>query len=230
MTAKERNSKSKVRRGPLHAMVAKKIAELGLSNVVEFAAYAGLSDTVMYDMLNGRVVKGVAIMPKWQSITKLAAALGKPTHEIMYLFDPEAPGADLVLGVQQVPVYVAGCVGAGPERLIDSDDMVYVEKAFADNRDLIAFHVCGDSMAGGKRPIYDGDIVIVDRNVEPEINSPVVARLVDDGYVVKRLRPGGILDSANQEYSDPATALIPPSRVARMVGRVVRIHSNIAVV
>lgn len=223
-------SKSAIRRqrGPLNALVANRMKELNISNVVGFAEYAGLSDTAMYEMLSGRVVNGVLIMPKWQSITKLAAALDKPTHEILYLLDPDAPGADLVFGVQQVPVYVAGCVGAGPEQMLERDDVVYVEKSFADNRDLVAFHVCGDSMAGGKRPIYDGDIVIVDRNIAPEINLPAVARLEDDGYVVKRLRPGGILDSANPEYDDPETALIPPHRIAQMVGRVVRIHSNVA--
>lgn len=199
---------------------------LNLPNVSAFAEYAGISESVMYDMLNGRVVNGVLIMPKWQSLTKLAQALDKPTHELLYLLDPEAPGAGTVVGVQQVPVYIAGCVGAGPEQLVEADEVVYVEKQFADGRDLVAFHVCGDSMAGGRHPIYDGDIVVVDRQIAGEVNFPVVARLRGDGYVCKRLRPGGILDSTNPEYDDPDMSIIAPARVAHVEGRVVRVISN----
>ncbi|OWL96559.1 hypothetical protein CBQ26_09280 [Deinococcus indicus] len=213
-------------RGPLNALVANRMQQLNLPNVTAFAEYAGISESVMYDMLNGRVVNGVLIMPKWQSLTKLAQALNKPTHEILYLLDPEAYGAGTVIGVQQVPVYIAGSVGAGPEQLHESDEVVYVEKQFADGRDLVAFHVRGDSMAGGRHPIYNGDIVIVDRQVAGEINFPVVARLRNDGYVVKRLRPGGILDSTNPEYDDPHQSIIEPARVDHVTGRVVRVIGN----
>ncbi|WP_162393890.1 S24 family peptidase [Deinococcus kurensis] len=221
-------SKTAIRkqRGPLNALVAKRMRELNLPNVVSFAEHAGLSDTAMYEILNGRVVKGVLIMPKWQSITKLAKALAVPTHELLYLLDPEAPGANAVIDAHQVPVYIAGHVGAGPEQLVETDDKVYVEKQFASSRDLIAFHVRGDSMAGGKHPIYNGDIVIVDQKVGGELNFPVVARLKGDGYVVKRLRPGNILDSTNPEFIDSDTALIAPDRVAHVVGRVVRVIAN----
>lgn len=220
-------SEIKRQRGPLNSLVAQRMRELGIANVVGFAEHAGISDTAMYDILNGRVVNGVLIMPKWQIITKLAQALNRPTHELLYLLDPDAPGADLVVGVRQVPVYIAGSVGAGPEQLEPLDEVVYVERAFAENRELVAFRVVGNSMAGGRHPIYDGDVVIVQRGTEGELNFPVVARLRDDGYVVKRLRPGGILDSANSEFMDPDFALIPPDRVAQIVGQVVRVVSNI---
>lgn len=229
-TGKKGVTKSDIRRqrGPLNSLVAERMRQLGIQNVVGFAEYAGISDSAMYDLLNGRVVNGQLIMPKWQILTKLAVALDKPTHELLYLIDPDAPGANLVLDVQQVPVYIAGQVGAGPQQLWERSDVVYVERQFAENRDLVAFTVVGDSMAGGRHPIYDGDVVIVDQRVEGEVNFPVVARLKDDGHVVKRLRPGGILDSANPEFLDPDTSIISPDRVAHLVGRVVRVIGNLA--
>lgn len=221
-------AKQQVRRirGPLNGLVADRMRQLGIPNVTGFAQHAGLSDTAMYDVLGGRIINGVVIMPKWDTITKLAAALGKPTHEILYILDPEAPGADSVFSVQQVPVYLAGCVGAGPQQQLEIAGEITVDKEFAEGRDLVAYRVCGNSMAGGRHPIYNDDVVIVDRRLEGEINQPVVARLRDNGYICKRLRPGGVLDSANPDHTDPNTSLVTPDRVAQVVGRVVRIISN----
>lgn len=130
--------------------------------------------------------------------------------------------------VKQVPVLVAGRVGAGPEQDWELEQYVYVERDFDEGRDLVAFKVEGDSMDGGSRPIAGGDLVIVDRKKGGEFNSPVVARLSDDGYVCKRLRPGNFLDSANPAYDDPDYAVIAPDRVAEVVGRVVRtIHNSL---
>jgi repressor LexA len=215
-------------RGPLTSLVADRMKQLGHRNVAEFAAYAGISESGMYSVLNGRIEEGVPIIPKWQTMVALARALERPTHELLYILDPSAPGADLQFDVTTVPVYMAGCVGAGPEQLHELEDKIYVEAEFAQGRDLVAFKVCGDSMAGGRRPIYDSDVVIVDRNVGAEVNMPVVARLKNDGYVCKRFRPGGILDSANPEYVDPELSLISPDQVAQLVGRVVRVQSNVA--
>ena len=213
-------------RGPIMNLVAKRMQQLGLKNVGEFAEYAGISESAMYGLLNGRIEGGAPINPRWQTIVALAKALDKPAHELLYILDPEAPGAGAVVDARQVPVYVAGCAGAGTEQLVPSEERVYVSAEFAKDRDLIAFLVCGDSMAGGKHPIYDGDVVVVDRSVAGEFNLPVVARLADDGYVCKRLRPGNILDSTNPDYLDERYAVISPDRVEQVVGRVVRIISN----
>ncbi|WP_019008491.1 hypothetical protein [Deinococcus aquatilis] len=58
------------------------------------------------------------------TLIKLAVALKMPTHELLYLIDPSAPGADLVTGVQHLPVYVADRVGTGPEPLALSGEVV----------------------------------------------------------------------------------------------------------
>ncbi len=215
-------------RGPLNGLIAERMRQLNLSTVKDFADYAGIGRTSIHDLVRGRTTtSGTWTKPSFDTLTKLAVALDKPTHELLYLIDPEAPGANLVFDVQQVPVYIAGHVGAGPQQLWERNDVVYVERQFAENRDLIAFTVVGDSMAGGRHPIHDGDMVIVDQRVGGEVNFPVVARLKDDGHVVKRLRPGGILDSANPDFVDPDTSIIAPDRIAHLVGRVVRVIGNL---
>lgn len=223
---KRSNSDASQMRGPLNGLIAKRMKQLGMATVKEFADRFGIGRSTIYDLVRGRS-DGSISNPSLETISRLADALELPAHEILYLVSPQTRGAALTLGVSQVPVYMAGCVGAGPEQLQELDTHVFVEAEFARGRDLVAFKVCGDSMAGGKRPIYDGDVVIVDRNVEGELNQPVVARLVGDGYVVKRLRPGGILDSTNPDFIDPEQALISPDRVAQIVGRVVRVQSNV---
>lgn len=215
-------------RGPLNDLIGRRMKQLGMETVKEFADKFGIGRSTIYDLVRGRS-DGSVSNPSLETISRLADALERPAHEILYLVSPQTRGAALTLGVAQVPVYMAGCVGAGPEQLQElMGQAVFVEATFARGRDLAAFKVCGDSMAGGKRPIYDGDVVIVDRNLGGEVNQPVVARLVDDGYVVKRLRPGGVLDSSNPEYDDPEQSLIPAERVAHMVGRVVRVLGNVA--
>ena len=214
-------------RGPLNGLIAERMRQLGIDTIREFADYAEVSRSSFYDLVRGRTTpSGAWIKPSLDTLAKLAIALNRPVHELLYMVDPEAPGAGAVVDARQVPVYVAGCAGAGTEQLVASEERVYVPAEFAKGRDLIAFLVCGDSMAGGKHPIYDGDVVVVDRKVAGEMNFPVVARLKDDGYVCKRLRPNNMLDSANSEYLDEDYSVIEPERVAEMVGRVVRIISN----
>ena len=92
------------------------------------------------------------MMPSFDTLTKLALALKKPTHELLYLIDPTAPGTDTPMAseVSQVPVAIAGRAGAGPDQNYELDGHTYVDREFAKGRDLIAFRIAGDSMAGGK--------------------------------------------------------------------------------
>lgn len=213
-------------RGPLNNLIAARMQALGLPTVKQFADYAEVGRTSIYELVRGRTTTNRAwTNPSIDTLIKLAVALDVPTHELLYLIDPSAPGADLVTG-KHLPLYVAGRVDTGPEHLAPSGEVVYVEQAFMVNRELMAFRVYEDSMAGGKHPIYQGDVVIVDRLLPGELNFPVVARLREGGFVVKRLRPGGILDSANPE-ADPQQALIAPDQVAHVLGRVVRVISNV---
>ena len=80
-------------RGPLNALIATRMRQLGLSTVKEFAEYAGVGRTSLHDLVRGRAKDdGAWTKPSFDTLTKLAAALNKPTHELVYLIDPDAPG------------------------------------------------------------------------------------------------------------------------------------------
>lgn len=219
-------------RGPLNGLIADRMRYLGFETVKDFADHAGISRTSLHELIRGRATtSGAWTKPSIDTLAKLAIALNRPLHELIYIIAPEALGAEEFTKnrqqpmIERIPVYIAGCVGAGPQQLTETDEYITVEREFTKNRDLVAFRVVGDSMAGGKRPIHDDDIVVVDRNAEPEINSPIVARLTGNGYVVKRLRPGGFLDSTNTEYTGPH-AVVNVEGIDQLVGRVVRVQSS----
>lgn len=213
-------------RGQLNDLIVQRMSSQGIDSVKEFADKHGIGRSTLYDLVRGRS-DGTISNPSLETISRLAEALDRPAHEILYLVNPDAPGAAATISALQVPVYMAGQAGAGPQQLHELEQQIFVEADFARGRDLVAFKVNGNSMAGGKRPIYDGDVVIVDRNIAPEINMPVVARLTGDGYVVKRLRPRNILDSTNPDFNGPH-ALIAPDEIAQVVGKVVRVLGNLA--
>lgn len=107
--------------------------------------------------------------------------IDSPQEQPLYASQPAAgfpsPGDDLV------------------ERPLDLNDLMI------DNPTATFFvRVSGDSMEGAK--IFDGDVLVVDRSVEPKHGSIVVAAVYGE-LVVKRLqkeRSGLALISENEEY------------------------------
>lgn len=217
-------------RGPLNGLIADHMRKQGIGSIKEFADQYNIGRSTIYDLVRGRS-DGTISNPSLETITRVAEALNRPTHEILYLVNPHATGAEAFrqsppsTHVERVPIYVAGCVGAGPQQLRETDDYIMVEPDFAHGRDLVGFRVVGDSMAGGRRPICHDDIVVVDRNAEAENNLPVVARLKGNGYVVKRLRSAKFLDSTNPDFEGPH-AVVSLEDIDRLVGRVVRVQSS----
>jgi repressor LexA len=94
---------------------------------------------------------------------------------------------------------------------------------------LIGYQVRGDSMAGGKRPIHDGDTIIVNKNDKGHSGDVVVARLTDDSMVCKAMKVdkfGWRLMSLNSMYTNSAPPIIAREDVAEIIGCVVRVSSN----
>lgn len=234
MAPKPRSKRIEDHQGPFNKEIAARMRDLGMTRLEEFAEYAGIGPTTVYNLVLGRVSShGGFAKPSVDTLVKLARALETPLHKLVYQLEPDAPGAEdpdalPQLPVQRVEVGVAGWVGAGPEQFEWCDDTIWVEEDFARGKDLIAFRIRGDSMAGGRRPIYDGDLVLVNRNDKGHNNAPVVARLSSGAYVCKLLKDDIYsnvvrLASANPEHLNGTPTTVPPEQVAEIVGRVIRI-------
>jgi phage repressor protein C with HTH and peptisase S24 domain/transcriptional regulator with XRE-family HTH domain len=135
--------------------------------------------------------------------------------------------------MRPVAVHIAGWVGAGPDEDEEAElPPVWVEERFARGKDLLAFKIRGDSMAGGRRPIFDGDLVLVNKHDKGHDGAAVVARLRSEGYVCKVLKDdrfGRHLVSSNPDYTNGTPPYIPSDEVAELIGRVIEIrHQEVA--
>lgn len=216
-------------RGPLTAYVVNAMRRDNIPTVKEWAAHHGLARPTLYALLRGRATAtGVLVKPSLDFLKAFSDAVRAPLHELLYILEPDALGAGTAFSdqVRKVPVYVPGRVGAGPLQSSPTDQTVYVEAEFAQGKDLIGFRIEGNSMEGGKRPIFDGDIVLVNRHDTGTNGSVVVARIEDDGYVCKKVRDT-FLVSTNPEYTQSGLTIISPDRISQIVGRVVRVISAV---
>lgn len=218
--------------GPFNKLIGQRMRDLGMERLEQFAAYSQLGDTTLYNLVLGRVSpSGSLVKPSFDTLLRLAVALDVPLADLVYMLAPDAPGADAscnsIPGVRRIDVEVAGWVGAGPPQNEEADTPpIYVEDRFARGKELRAFKVRGDSMAAGKRPIVDGDIVIVNAKDKGTNTASVVARLEDGTYVCKMLKDdrfGKLLQSRNVEHTNGTPSAIPVDEVAEIVGRVVRV-------
>ena len=211
-------------------LITKRMAELRIKNLQEFADRFGIGRSTLYDLVRGRSPSHKTWgKPSLDTLVQLANALEKPLHELIYLIEPEAPGANE--RSYRVRVNIAGWCSDSSEQKSTGDWFIYVEEEFAQSRDLRAFKIRGDSMAAGKAPIHHGDIVLVDAGDKGYNTASVVARLLDDSYVCKVLKDdkfGQLLQSRNVDHTNGTPSAIPISQVAEIVGRVVRIiHDDV---
>ncbi len=223
-------------RAQLADLIRTKMAQDGLETITDFADKYELGRSTLYELVRGRSrTRGAWVHPSLQTTIALAKALERPLHEIIYLLEPEAPGAEATFAsdapLLKVNVEIAGWVGAGPAQNLEAHEPpIWLDLEFAQGKELRAFRVRGDSMAAGKRPILDGDIVVVDALDKGYNTASVVARLADDSHVVKMLkldRHERQLQSRNPEHTNGTPSVIPMSEVAEVVGRVIKIIAEI---
>ncbi|MEX2540762.1 MAG: LexA family transcriptional regulator [Trueperaceae bacterium] len=202
--------------------------QLGMVRLEQFAEFSGIGATTVYGLVQGRMSRhGKFVKPSIETLARLAEALEVPLHELVYELEPAARGAENAnpRKVLRLPVHVAGWVGAGPVQEAEIlDDNVWVDAYVARSKSLIAFRIRGDSMAMGPRPIFNGDIVLVDRNDKGHDGAAVVARLASEGYVCKVLKDdrfGWKLVSANPRATDGTPPYVLAEDVAEVVGRVI---------
>lgn len=218
--------------GQFNDMISAKMKELGMTKLEQFAVYSDIPHSTLYNLVAGRLTPaGNPVQPSLQTLTLLAKALDQPLWRLVYMLQPDAPGAeDLEVyppDFRRFRVKVAGWVGAGPQQLEEiNGTSIAVEDEFARGKDLQAFRVRGDSMAAGRRPIYDGDIVLVNTKDPGYNTAAVVARLIDGRYVCKMLKDdkfGKFLLSANPTHTNGTPTTLGIEEVDAIVGRVVRV-------
>lgn len=221
-----------IARAQLAELIEDKMEELRIGSYKDFADDFGIGRSTLYDIVRGRTKsRGAWVVPNLPTLLKLSIALEKPLHEIIYLVEPEAPGADtfanLPPSLHKVEVGIAGWVGAGPEQTeFVADSTIWLDSDWVGGRNLIAFHVRGDSMESHVNSIYDGDTVIVDQDDKGTPHMPVVAQLKTGGFVCKNLRDDHhehALTSVNTQQTNGTPFYIPIDEVDHIVGRVVRI-------
>ena len=235
-------------RAKLNKLVEDKMRELELQNLQEFADYFQIGRSTLYELLRGRSLsRGAWVRPRLDTVLALADALETPVHEIVYLIEPNARGAEMPpqsIALRRVEVRIAGWSSSITEQANGASyGEIWVEEKFAQGRKLAAFRIHGDSMAGGRHPIYHGDVVIVDLEDKGLNNTIVVAKLTNDSYLCKLLKEDRFshivkLASANPEHLNGTPTAIPPEDVTEIVGRVIRVihdelsdaQDNIAVV
>lgn len=215
--------------GVFNKLIAARMKALGQERLEEFVAYSRIPYSTLYNLVVGRLSpSGTYVKPSVDTLTLLARALDEPLARLVYDLVPDAPGADEPNcddhPVRHLKVQVAGWVGAGPELGEEiTDSWIAVDYQFARGRALRAFKVRGDSMSAGRRPIYDGDIVVVDADDKGYNAAAVVARLDDDRHVCKLLKDdkfGRLLISANPTHTNGTPAIIPVDGT-EIIGRVV---------
>lgn len=219
-------------RSKLAELIHAQIRDDKLRSIEEFADKYDIGRSTLYELLRGRTrSRGALVRPSLDTLVKLANAVKVPTHQLLYLFEPDAPGAGHYLSgatpSEGATVSIEGTIGGAPEQHRETHyGFVWVEQDFVVGKDLIAFRATGDSMAAGSDAIQDGDIIVVDRNDPGHDTASVVARLETHDLVLKMLKDdrfGRFLQSRNPEPSDGSPTVIPLQEATQIVGRVVRI-------
>lgn len=206
--------------GPFAKEIIKKMKEMGFRKLEEFADYYNIGRTTVYSLVIGRKIGDKYIKPSLDTLTKLSLALEIPVEQLIERLYPEGS----FLTKKEVGVPIIGYVGGGPSQLEEIEERTVPVRVKGDARHLAAFKVRGNSMCAGKRPICDGDIVIVNTEDKGHPGAIVVARLENGEYVVKLLK-NGALYSTNPEENGPP--VIPLDQVAEIVGRVVEVRSRL---
>ncbi len=131
--------------------------------------------------------------------------------------------------VNLIRIPILGQVPAGPLREVlpklrsEAEEFEYIPSDGIFNPDLMfGLHVSGESMSG--KDINDGDVIIIDTNIQPT-NGDIVVAMVNDSVTVKTFyRTGDILtlQSANAKI-EPIILTGKNTDHVRIVGKVIRL-------
>lgn len=217
-------------KGPFNDDILARMDEQGWTKLEQFADHYRIGRTTVYALVLGRQSSGGEwIKPSLDTLIRLAIALDKPVEELVERLYPDLDlPKSAAAPSRMAEVSVLGFVGAGPGQLEGIENgVVYVPRRVARGKSLAAYQVKGDSMCGGRRPICDGDTIVINRDDKGASGSPVVARLKDGTCVCKALKEdkfGRRLMSLNALYTNFTPPVIPADDVEEILGRVIWIQ------
>lgn len=220
-----RPRKHPVLNGPFNDLIFDAMRREGIDSLDRFADKHGIGRTTLRNFVLGRQSPiGTWVKPELPTLIKLSKALNVPLFYLLErLYD------DLQPDIYMFPsAPLVGWVGAGPSQneSIEQTSLPLPLDSFL-RGDFVAFAVRGNSMCAGKKPICNGDYIIVNRSLRANPGQRVVARLKDGSYVCKLYkadRTGHFLVSTNPDYENGAPSIIPAHDVDEIVGPVVEIR------
>lgn len=218
--------------GPFNRLIAERMRELGLSSLEDFAAYAEIGYTTLYNLVLGRVsTSGAIVRPSVETLARLSQGLQKPLGELIYIAAPEGYGKPPTFysGLPEEvaiwptnspsgPGVIWGAFHTAPEYTV-------VEHPKAKGRTLVGYRIRGNAMAAGSSPILHGDIVIVDAAQRILDKETGIFRLQGGVFICRMLKetsPAPVLIAKNPEENDSAPSVVPLQEVDAIIGPVVR--------
>ncbi len=178
----------------------------------------------------GRLERGDFLNPTKETIESLAKALGLKPAELQYGVAPESqslpPSGTHLPKFFAIPL-LTGTVNAGDfAQDFTNWEGETVSTPEKPKKSWVAWKVKGKSMEGGDRPIFDGDVVVLDTLVDTDSlknQSAVIVRRNGDELTIKRFfrLKDGTIELRPQNPSYP-TLVLRPGDEAKIVGKVVR--------
>lgn len=205
-----------------------RVAKYRISKGFTQEKLAQLSGISVYHI--SRLETGREKNPTGDTVSAIAKALSVSPAELQYGAAPEGgehpPSGTHLPRFFAIPL-LSGMVSAGDFAQDFSQwEGETVSTPEKPRKSWVAWRVKGKSMEGGDRPIFDGDIVVLDTLVDTDAlknQSAVIVRRNGDELTIKiffRLKDGTIeLRPQNPSYP---TLLLKPGDEAKIVGKVVR--------
>lgn len=195
----------------------------GITRPDQWADKWGIGRTALRTAMVGRQSEaGTWVRPDVRTLSRLGKALGVPLIYLIEQFYDDLGDAQALW--PQVPVI--GWIDAGG---VGEEDIqpkyVPVNMDLALQGTVVAFRVRGNSMCSGLRPIYNGDVILVDSQNKSRAGSRVVARRADGSYVCRSLALGPTSTLSVRPSDNPSSAMIPLSSEEEVVGKIVEIRS-----
>ena len=158
-------------------------AEHGMT-MDEFALKSGLSKSYISRLEKNTNTRGSGITPTISAIDKVAKAMNVPFDILFRRLNPDQSILVSESSVRRIPVLGRVAAGIPIEAIENITDWEEIPSSFKNPEDFFALEIHGDSM---EPRIYDGDVVVVRKQVDAESDEIVIASVNGHDATCKRL-------------------------------------------